>query len=137
MILDGSQIVKETPYHTPFLWVYTGGVVILGEGTYTICDTSNEGSKVWIAGKLEIDNNGLHPSKQVRKILISQLASSIGLCWMFDKIYALHVSFLHCAAGNATQWSRDDDLVYGCNTGVRECRTEAQHLLLRGCRLDK
>ena len=39
--------------------------MILEEGTYTICDTSNEGSKVWIAGKLEIDNDGLHPSKQV------------------------------------------------------------------------
>ena len=66
MILGGWQIVKETPYHTPFLWVFAGGVVILEEGTYTICDTSNEGSKVWIAGKLEIDNDGLHPSKQVR-----------------------------------------------------------------------
>ena len=65
IILGGAQIVKETPYHTPFLWIYTGGVVILEEGTYTICDTSNEGSKIWIAGKLEIDNDGLHPSKQV------------------------------------------------------------------------
>jgi len=48
------------------MWVYTGGVVILEKGTYTLCDTSDDGSKVWIDGKLEIDNDGEHSSKKVR-----------------------------------------------------------------------
>ena len=59
-----AQIVKKTPYYR-YMWVYTGGVVILKEGSYTICDASDDGSKVWIEGKLEIDNDGLHSVKEV------------------------------------------------------------------------
>jgi hypothetical protein len=57
--------VKATPTRR-YMWVYTGGVVILEKGTYTLCDTSDDGSKVWIDGKLEIDNDGEHSSKKVR-----------------------------------------------------------------------
>lgn len=51
------------------MWVYTGGVVILKAGKYTICDASDDGSKVWIEGKLEIDNDGLHSRKEVCTVM--------------------------------------------------------------------
>ena len=63
-----AQIVKETPYYR-YMWVYTGGVVILKAGKYTICDASDDGSKVWVDGKLEIDNDGLHSRKEVCTVL--------------------------------------------------------------------
>ena len=62
-----AQIVKETPYYR-YMWVYTGGVVILKKGKYTVCSSSDDGSKVWIEGKLEIDNDGLHSEKEVASI---------------------------------------------------------------------
>ena len=62
------QIVKKTPYYR-YMWVYTGGVVILKAGKYTICDASDDGSKVWIEGKLEIDNDGLHSRKEVCTVM--------------------------------------------------------------------
>jgi len=65
---DLRKIVKETPYYR-FMWVYTGGVVILKAGKYTICDASDDGSKVWIEGKLEIDNDGLHSRKEVCTVM--------------------------------------------------------------------
>jgi len=65
---DLRKIVKKTPYYR-YMWVYTGGVVILKEGSYTICDASDDGSKVWIEGKLEIDNDGLHSVKEVCTIM--------------------------------------------------------------------
>jgi hypothetical protein len=65
---DLRLIVKQTPYYR-YMWVYTGGVVILKAGKYTICDESDDGSKVWIEGKLEIDNDGLHSRKEICTVM--------------------------------------------------------------------
>ena len=51
-----------------FAMVATGTMTV-SAGKYTLCTTSQDGSRLYVDGTLVVDNGGLHAPKQVCLIL--------------------------------------------------------------------
>lgn len=60
---DFRRYVAGTPT-VNFLAQFFGNIKIKLGGSYDICDTSADGSMVWVDDKLVIDNSGRHAEKQ-------------------------------------------------------------------------
>jgi hypothetical protein len=56
------RVIRNTP-HNDYAWRAAGTVDILQRGTYTFCTTSDDGSKLYIRGRLYVNNDGLHGAR--------------------------------------------------------------------------
>eukprot|EP00945_MAST-04E_sp_MAST-4E-sp1_P005913 g5913.t1 len=57
----------DLPFNDEFAAKFTGKISLggQGEGEYTFCLKSDDGSKLWVDGSEVVDDNGLHPMKKV------------------------------------------------------------------------
>ena len=58
------KLVPETP-SSNYMWVFYGSLRIKGEGWYSFCTTSDDGSRIILDGTLLVSNDGLHGAKRV------------------------------------------------------------------------
>ncbi len=67
-VAEGRGNVPDIAAHKPsdddFAIRYTGFVKVPADGLYTFYTASDDGSQVYIADRLVVDNNGLHPSRE-------------------------------------------------------------------------
>jgi len=54
--------VRRTP-RTNFVWKVDGMVHVQKPGTYKICTRSDDGSKLWVKGRMIVNNDGLHGAR--------------------------------------------------------------------------
>ena len=53
------QYVSETP-SSDYSWIFYGSLYVEFAGTYSLCTTSDDGSRLLLNGELLVENNGLH-----------------------------------------------------------------------------
>eukprot|EP00960_Hanusia_phi_P046565 757910-Hanusia_phi.AAC.1 len=52
-------VVPETP-SSDYSWIFYGSLYVEFAGTYSLCTTSDDGSRLLLDGDLLVENNGLH-----------------------------------------------------------------------------
>jgi hypothetical protein len=57
------SVVPNTPNEN-FVWVMSGTLRVVMEGTYKLCTKSDDGSKLYLNGKRVVNNDGLHGPEQ-------------------------------------------------------------------------
>ncbi|EKX37532.1 hypothetical protein GUITHDRAFT_144953 [Guillardia theta CCMP2712] len=65
-----QSLIPNTPTNN-VLWIFYGSLLVVKAGDYQICTTSSDGSRVLLAGRLLVENNGEHTEH--RECAVTQL----------------------------------------------------------------